>query len=213
MLKCNINFNEKMHLENLEEVRAEEARKRAGRINYEKMERQRQKALKLKEKIDAEEKGEDLERLKMRKYTIEEIEKWNDKEKLRENQKDPGFSDYRQMTIRKYEKLTSNIKPDLETYEKQKAVNGINEYFETTNSLAYDAMSAEISSASVDRMVSDLNKQLEKREKFSKRKRHDAEKEVTYINSRNETFNKKIARNYDMYTKEIRENFERGTAL
>lgn len=37
--------------------------------------------------------------------------------------------------------------------------------------------------------------------------------DVTYINDKNKQFNKKLARFYDRYTTEIRESFERGTAI
>ena len=36
---------------------------------------------------------------------------------------------------------------------------------------------------------------------------------VTFINDRNERFNKKIARSFDEYTKDLKDNLERGTAL
>ena len=37
--------------------------------------------------------------------------------------------------------------------------------------------------------------------------------DVTYINKRNEVYNKKIERAFDPYTAEIKANLERGTAL
>jgi len=52
-----------------------------------------------------------------------------------------------------------------------------------------------------------------KRETFSRRRAFNEENDVDYINDRNYHFNKKLARAYDDYTQEIRENLERGTAL
>lgn len=47
----------------------------------------------------------------------------------------------------------------------------------------------------------------------SRKRANEDEGDVTYINDANKVFNKKINRYYDRYTKEIRANFERGTAL
>lgn len=46
-----------------------------------------------------------------------------------------------------------------------------------------------------------------------KRTKQETDTDVTYINKRNKVFNKKVARYFDKYTSEIRENLERGTAL
>lgn len=51
------------------------------------------------------------------------------------------------------------------------------------------------------------------RRTFSRKRANEDEGDVTYINDANKVFNKKINRYYDKYTKEIRANFERGTAL
>ena len=55
--------------------------------------------------------------------------------------------------------------------------------------------------------------QVEKRQKFSRRRMHDADADVDYINERNMNFNKKLERFYGDYTKDIRDNLERGTAV
>ena len=51
------------------------------------------------------------------------------------------------------------------------------------------------------------------RAKRSRKRGEDPDGEVTYINDYNKRFNEKAKRFYDKYTTEIRENFERGTAL
>lgn len=53
----------------------------------------------------------------------------------------------------------------------------------------------------------------DKRKEFSRRRRYDETQEVDYINERNQRFNKKIARAFDPYTKDIKQNLERGTAI
>ena len=68
----------------------------------------------------------------------------------------------------------------------------------------------------VDRLVADLRKAEEVRlRKRKERGRADADQEgdVTYINDKNKQFNLKLARFYDRYTTDIRESFERGTAI
>ncbi len=52
----------------------------------------------------------------------------------------------------------------------------------------------------VDRMVESLQKQIEKREKYSRRRRHDDDAEIDYINERNMRFNKKLDRFYGEFT-------------
>ena len=65
----------------------------------------------------------------------------------------------------------------------------------------------------IDRMVEDLEKQVKKREKYSRRRRFDDDADIDYINERNMKFNKKLERFYGQYTTEIKQNLERGTAV
>ena len=60
-------------------------------------------------------------------------------------------------------------------------------------------------------LASELRRRIEK-SKESKRARVEFEGDVNYIDQRNKQFNKKIARNFDKHTAEIRHNLERGTA-
>ena len=62
------------------------------------------------------------------------------------------------------------------------------------------------------RLANELHRRLHKSVK--KRNRIEfAEEDVTYINKRNKEFNRKISRNYDRATAEIKHSLERGTAL
>ena len=62
-------------------------------------------------------------------------------------------------------------------------------------------------------LANEMKRRIEKQAK-KKRERMDFEEtDVSYINKRNKMFNKKIARNFDKHTAEIRQNLERGTAL
>lgn len=53
----------------------------------------------------------------------------------------------------------------------------------------------------------------ERREKFSRRRKHYEGRDIDFINDRNKNFNKKIERAFGKYTQEIKANLERGTAL
>jgi len=81
------------------------------------------------------------------------------------------------------------------------------------NSVEYFVDQHNPSEAQVDHMVGELERTAERRSKFSRRRKHNANADIDYINDRNEVFNKKIKRAYDKYTAEIRANLERGTAL
>lgn len=48
---------------------------------------------------------------------------------------------------------------------------------------------------------------------MKRRKKNDDDEMVSYINEKNKQFNQKLSRHYDKYTKDIRDAFERGTAL
>ncbi|KAF2768313.1 pre-mRNA splicing factor syf2, partial [Teratosphaeria nubilosa] len=69
--------------------------------------------------------------------------------------------------------------------------------------------------AAVDRLVADIKKAEEVRlKKRRERGRADeGDNDVTYINEKNKQFNMKLARFYNKYTADIRESFERGTAI
>lgn len=70
-----------------------------------------------------------------------------------------------------------------------------------------------IPEANVNRMVRELNSSQVSRHNFSRRRAHNEDKDVDYINERNKKFNEKLERHYNKYTVEIRQNLERGTAV
>jgi len=65
----------------------------------------------------------------------------------------------------------------------------------------------------VQALVEDMHDAAVRRASWSRRRTFNEDKDVTYINKRNEVYNKKIERAFDPYTAEIRANLERGTAL
>ncbi|XP_065056960.1 pre-mRNA-splicing factor syf2-like [Rhopilema esculentum] len=159
---------------------------------------------------EAEERGEDYDQTKLLQQSAHELEMLERKKKKRKNP-DQGFSDYAAAQLRQYQRLTRQHKPDLESYNKMKDTMGDNA-FPTAHSLSHGG-EGKVSEAAVDRMVEDLGKQIQKREKFHRRRQHFDEADIDYINERNKKFNEKAERYYGKYTEEIKQNLERGTAI
>uniref|UniRef100_A0A8C5V4K2 Pre-mRNA-splicing factor SYF2 n=1 Tax=Microcebus murinus TaxID=30608 RepID=A0A8C5V4K2_MICMU len=152
--------------------------------------------------------GEDYEKVKLLEISAEDAERWERKKK-RKNP-DLGFSDYAAAQLRQYHRLTKQIKPDMEAYERQREKHG-EEFFPTSDSLLHGTHVP--STEEIDRMVIDLEKQIEKRDKYSRRRPYNDDADIDYINERNAKFNKKAERFYGKYTAEIKQNLERGTAV
>ncbi|RPD61558.1 SYF2-domain-containing protein [Lentinus tigrinus ALCF2SS1-6] len=216
------------------------------------LERQRKLAETLRQKADAEDRGEDIERQKNWEYTIEENDQWEKKLARKARRADFSFNDDADAARRKYKKDLDFIKPDLESYNRQKEIAlgltagtlskpgaassssavttfdpsggalqvaptslqqqlAAENLYRDANSLLY--ADNKPSEDAIDRVISKINKDVDKKSKFSRKRANEDEGDVTYINERNRVFNKKIARYYDKYTAEIRASFERGTAL
>jgi pre-mRNA-splicing factor SYF2 len=204
------------------------------------LEKQRKLAETLRLKADAEERGEDVERQKNWEYTIEENDEWEKKLARKKRRADFEFHDDAHAARRRYKKDLDHIKPDLEAYNKQKAIAmgqgpgtlvsfdasgsssevavlsqeqklAAENLYRDANTLIYGDNKP--SEDAIDRVVSKINKDIDKKGKFSRKRLNEEEGDITYINEHNRVFNKKIARYYDKYTAEIRASFERGTAL
>lgn len=158
----------------------------------------------------AKERGEDYNRVKLLEETAEDIEIFERRKRKKKNI-DPGFSDFATAQFRKYETLTKQMKPDLEQYERSKEKLG-SQAFPGAHNLLYGC-NDKVSERGMDRMVADLDQQMEKRGKFHRRRQHNDEADIDYINERNAKFNQKAERFYGQYTKEIKQNLERGTAV
>ncbi|WAR07065.1 SYF2-like protein [Mya arenaria] len=157
---------------------------------------------------EAQAKGEDYDRVKLLEITSEDADKWERKKKKKNP--DPGFSDFESATHRQYQRNTKNMKPDMQEVARQKEKLGDAFYAsKDTMGLTQHKDSKE----AVDRMVDDLEKQIAKRAKYSRRRTHDEDADIDYINERNNKFNKKLERFYGTYTADIKQNLERGTAV
>ena len=107
----------------------------------------------------------------------------------RRSRADVGFTDYNQLAFKKYNRLATAINPDV------------------IKNLEPDSEEAKAN------LSTDIQKQIQVRSKFSKRRHFSGDEDVTYINQRNYKFNQKIARAYDKYTQETKDSLERGSAL
>ncbi|CAI9718575.1 Hypothetical predicted protein [Octopus vulgaris] len=188
---------------------AEEDRKKRLPANYEeKRKRLEWEEEELKKQKECSAKGEDYDQVKLLDISAVDAEKWERKKKKKNP--DPGFSDYEAATFRQYQRNTKQIKPDMDSYFNQMEKKG-EEFFPDANTLGLQQHTD--SEKAVDRMVNDLEKQINKREKYSRRRPYDEAADIDYINERNMKFNKKLERFYGKYTAEIKQNLERGTAV
>ncbi|KAK4502843.1 hypothetical protein PRZ48_006269 [Zasmidium cellare] len=194
-------------------------------------------------KAEVEEAGEDFERKRAWDWTAEESEKWDQRmaEKKRNREKN-AFHDYNQEAGKVYDRQLGQMQKAgmderLEAYEQDKrdainravqsggleiveapdgeliAVDKDGSFYSTADSTSFSENKP--SRAAVDRLVGDIKKAEEARLK-KRRERGRADDDggdVTYINEKNKQFNMKLARFYNKYTADIRDSFERGTAI
>uniref|UniRef100_A0A3Q4MLQ0 Pre-mRNA-splicing factor SYF2 n=1 Tax=Neolamprologus brichardi TaxID=32507 RepID=A0A3Q4MLQ0_NEOBR len=132
--------------------------------------------------------GEDYNRVKLLDITADDAERWERKKKKKNP--DTGFAG------RKKDTYTNKHGED---------------FHPTSNSLIYGTHVP--TKDGIDRMVEDVEKQIEKRSKYSRRRAYNDDADIDYINERNAKFNKKAERFYGKYTAEIKQNLERGTAV
>lgn len=179
--------------------------------NYESKARQAEWLIqdqKLREEAAA--KGLQYERVKNLTTTALEADRI-DKLKARKRNPDKGFSDYEAATARQYNRLIQNMPArDLVKYEQEK---------EEMSQALYGGDNPVLfgikrdSKDAVDRMAKDVEEQIAKKKKYSRRRTHNEEETIDYINERNARLNRKLERFYGEYTKEIKQNLERGTAI
>ncbi|XP_058834712.1 pre-mRNA-splicing factor Syf2 [Topomyia yanbarensis] len=195
---------------NHQEVVAEDERKKLP-TNWEARKRQADWLIDdSKAKAEAEAKGLDYNRVKMMKISAAEADRF-DKLKAKKRNADPGFSDYEAQTARQYNRLIKTMEPrDLVKYEEQKEKYG--DAFYGGPNVVLQGMHKD-SPKAVDKMVKDLEQQIDKRKKFSRRRTHNDDADIDYINEKNARFNKKLERFYGEHTTEIKQNLERGTAI
>lgn len=195
--------------QNHQEVVAEDARNKLP-ANWESRKRQAEWLLEdEKRRKEAQEKDEDYDRVKL--LNISAIEAETLERKRKKKNPDRGFSDFEAATARQYNRLVKAMPPkDLERYEEEKEKYG--DAFYGGKHVIIHGLHEDKKDA-IDNMVKDLENQIAKREKFSRRRTHNDDADIDYINERNAKFNKKLERFYGEHTAEIKQNLERGTAV
>ncbi|XP_023171739.1 pre-mRNA-splicing factor Syf2 [Drosophila hydei] len=196
--------------QNHQEVVAEDARKKLP-SNWEARKRQAEWLLADdKARAEAKAAGKDYERLQLLQVSAIDAERI-EKKKIRKDNPDLGFSTYEAQTARQYNRLVKNMPArDMAKYEKQKAELGDAFYggpHTTIHLQTKDTPSA------INNMVKDLEQQIDRRKKYSRRRIYNDDADVDFINERNSKFNKKLDRFYGEHTAEIKQNLERGTAI
>ena len=161
-----------------------------------------------------------------------------DKQKRSKTDPDKGFSSYEEASFRKYNQLVKQIKVSVEIFLKQSMLYMIwrlktlfifclqpdlNAYAEAKEAVGEEAFYADANTyvhgmhkdtpEALERLSKDIKDQEAKREKYSRRRVHDDDSDIDYINERNMKFNQKLERFYGKYTKDIKDNLERGTAV
>jgi pre-mRNA-splicing factor SYF2 len=183
----------------------------------------------------------EFERKRNWDYTVEESESWDKRMAKKARSRDNvAFADYTKEANKVYKRQIKQMdKVDLDTYAAQKAeklqrqvqngllkliespdgdlytVNPLNNQINTPAEESY-SHDHKPSKEAIDRLVDDLDKgeraRLKARAARGIRDEQDGG-DVTYINQKNKQFNDKLTRFYNKYTTEIRESFERGTAI
>jgi len=158
-------------------------------------------------KKECSEQGKEWDRVKVLSVQADEAERMLSRKKKKNP--DTGFASFEQASYRQYNRLTRQMTLDKDAYAAHKEEVGVEA--QHVDSMYHGTHKP--SEAAVERMVGDLDKQIAKRAKFSRRRTFIEDRDVDYINERNAKFNKKIERFYGEYTAEIKQNLERGTAI
>jgi len=221
---------------NLKETKAENQRLSIDPSAITALNRKRDLAAHKLLKADTQDAGEDFERKRAWDWTIEEAERWDKRmDKKQKHRDDVAFQDFRQAARKNYKRQLRDMKPDLEAYDQEKAqlieraahgggleiieteegeliaVDRDGKFFSTADSTEFAG--SKPSKEKIDKLVGEIRKAEEVRMKKRKNRGGEEQGDVTYINEKNKQFNLKLARHYNAYTKEIRESFERGTAI
>ncbi|KII73509.1 Pre-mRNA-splicing factor syf2 [Thelohanellus kitauei] len=196
--------------QNFEQVN-EECKRNNMEKNFEtKKARAEAKLKKIEDQKEAETKGESYNANVRLTQTALEIDDYNRKRK--KSDADPGFSDYAACHLRRYNKNIRLLQPDLEKYEKIKASG--RHVIDTSGPGVLDLFSySEPPDEAVEKVVNDVKKQRERREKLSRRRPYNPDIDIDYINERNRRYNIKTQQFYGKYSQDIKNDLERGTAL
>ncbi|CAG9865184.1 unnamed protein product [Phyllotreta striolata] len=196
---------------NHQEVVAEDARNKMP-SNWESRKRRAEWILNdQKEREQAQQDGKDYDRSKLLNVSAIEAERF-ERMKKKKNP-DEGFSDYEAASVRQYNRqdlCTLFLHRYMERYEEQKQKLG-DAFYAGPNTIVHGLHKDR--PEAVDNLVKSVEDQIAKRSKYSRRRTHNDDADIDYINERNAKFNKKMDRFYGEHTAEIKQNLERGTAV
>ena len=168
--------------ENRKELYAEHERTSVVRGNDEvRNERKRKAAEQLLSKQD---KNHDFERQNLLKYSAEEVEEWNDKQKIKLSNHLHGPIDWADVNFRKHMKLVDSIK-----VEQQEKVS-TNAEVDNLTLIQSTKPSDEVLESLAQRIAA----QQKSRQRFPKHRESADNSEIHYINDKNMRFNMKVAR-------------------
>lgn len=160
-----------------------------------------------KAREEAEKSGKNYDIVKNLNASAQELEFYS--RKAKKKNPDPGFADFAQSHFRQYERITGQIRVNNDAYESQRQKMGDAFYPGAGDIIT----TGQVSTSALDKMAADVERQISKRAKFSRRRTYVDDADISYINERNKKFNEKCERFYGQYTEEIKQNLERGTAL
>lgn len=190
---------------NRNEVVAENQRNKTSVHEVAKREKAQKKLDQQVKRAQVEQAGGDYDRQICMDVDAQTSERWHLKAQPKENSK---FDDHRMGAVRKYNNQMHKFKPDLAEYERRKLEAALGD----DGHLTYGG-DGKVSTKDLDRLGDAMAASIAKTEARHRRKEFFAEADVDYINRQNERYNAKLRRAYDPYTKAIKSNLERGTAL
>ncbi|KAF2637931.1 SYF2-domain-containing protein [Massarina eburnea CBS 473.64] len=182
----------------------------------------------------------DFERKRNWDYTVDESESWDKRmAKKARNRDGNAFADFRKEASKVYKRQIGQMgNVDLDEYARRKGERlqrqvqiGLLQLVETEDGDVFTIDKAgrvntpveedyghdhKPSKEAVDKLVDDLEKGETARRKARAARGIKDENDtgdVTYINQKNKQFNDKLSRFYNRYTADIRDSFERGTAI
>ena len=127
---------------------------------------------KLKQKCLAE--GKDFEREKLR-HLGADVADALDKRKRGKTNPDKGFSTYEEAAFRKYNQLVKQVKPEMDVYEEKKKKEG--EAFYAEAGTVIHGSHTDTKDA-IERLAKDVEEQVAKRGKYSRRRMHDDDADI-----------------------------------
>lgn len=147
---------------------------------------------------------------KGKEYLNETIETHENKNAKKNKGHDTfGWDVFNQDSLyRAHDKRLAQMKFDEEAYKRQQK-----EMEQEQDGLTFAGFGFKASDQAKERLAESMDKMLEKKKEFSRRRAYNDDEDRTYVSDRNRVFNKKLDRFFGAYTEETRQNLERGTAL